>query len=93
MMCDTKPIANPQVVLREESDNWALLFNPDTADVIVINPAGVTIWKMMNGKNDIEDILIEIKNCFSEVAEDAKEHVILFIKDLQKRGLVGFEII
>jgi hypothetical protein len=25
-----KPIANPYVMLREEFDDWAVLFNPDT---------------------------------------------------------------
>jgi hypothetical protein len=25
-----KPKANPEIVLREEFDDWALLFNPDT---------------------------------------------------------------
>ncbi len=26
-----RPLVNPGVVLREEFDDWAVLFNPDTA--------------------------------------------------------------
>jgi hypothetical protein len=29
-----KPIANPVVVLREKFDDWAILFNPDTAGAV-----------------------------------------------------------
>ena len=45
-----KPIANPIVVLREEFDDWAVLFNPDTADALGINPVGVAVWKRMDGQ-------------------------------------------
>ena len=30
MLSNDKPIANPIIVFREEFDDWALLFNPDT---------------------------------------------------------------
>ncbi len=34
------PVANPSVVLREEFDNRAILFDPDTGDAFGINPVG-----------------------------------------------------
>ncbi len=66
-----KPIANPIVVLREEFDDWAVLFNPDTADAVGTNPVGVAVWKRMDGKRSIEDIVTEIKNKFEETPEAA----------------------
>ena len=36
-----KPVANPMVVLREEFDDWALLFDPDTNDIFTIDPVSV----------------------------------------------------
>ena len=47
------PIANPVCVLREEFDDWAVLFNPDTADAVGINPVGVAVWKLMDGRRDL----------------------------------------
>ncbi|RPJ51839.1 MAG: SynChlorMet cassette protein ScmD, partial [Acidobacteria bacterium] len=44
-----RPIANPTVVLREEFDDWAVLFNPDTAAAVGTNPVGVAVWKRMDG--------------------------------------------
>ncbi len=29
---EDKPIANPMIVFREEFDDWAVLFNPETGD-------------------------------------------------------------
>lgn len=86
------PIANPTIVLREEFDNWAFLFNPDTTRIVVINPAGVAVWKAMNGKNCREDIISKVKESFTDVPDDVAEDVDAFISDLEDRGFVGFEI-
>ena len=59
-----KPIANPNVVLREELDDWAVLFNPDTADASGINPVVVAVWKRMDGKRSLKEIVAEINNRF-----------------------------
>ncbi len=87
-----KPIANPVVVLREEFDDWAILFNPDTADAVGTNPVGVAVWKLMDGKHGIEEIIAEIKGQFDDVPDAASQDVLAFIKDLTKRGFVGYEL-
>lgn len=86
------PIANPMIVLREEFDNWAFLFNPETTSIVVINPVGVAVWKAMNGKNRREDIISELKSHFADVPDKVADDVDAFISDLEKRGFVGFEI-
>jgi SynChlorMet cassette protein ScmD len=87
-----KPIANPLVVLREEFDDWAILFNPDTARALGINPVGVAVWKGMNGKSSLEKIVSEIKDCFNEVPENALQEVTSFVNTLAEEGFVGFEL-
>jgi SynChlorMet cassette protein ScmD len=87
-----KPIGNPVVVLREEFDDWAILFNPDTADAIGTNPVGVAVWKLMDGKHGIEEIIAEIKDQFADVPDAAAKDVLAFIKDLTQRGFVGHEL-
>ena len=46
-------IRNPDVVLREEDPSGALLFNPDTNQIRVINGTGLFIWKHCDGKHDL----------------------------------------
>jgi SynChlorMet cassette protein ScmD len=45
------PIANPHVVLREEFDDWAILFDPDSGRGFGLSPTGAYVWKLLDGKH------------------------------------------
>src|ERR1035438_2749201 len=87
-----RPIANPIVVLREEFDDWAVLFNPDTADAVGTNPVGVAVWKRMDGKKRLEDIVSEIKNNFEGTPDAAFKEIAVFVNTLEEKGFVGLEV-
>jgi SynChlorMet cassette protein ScmD len=86
------PIANPLIVLREEFDDWAILFDPDTGNAFGLNPTGVFIWKLLDGKHGTEDIIKKLRDEAEDVPEDAGEHARQFIVSLEKQGLVGYEV-
>jgi SynChlorMet cassette protein ScmD len=92
MTLSDKPFANPTVVLREEFDDWAVLFNPDTADAVGINPVGVAIWKLMDGTCGFDEIIKEIGERFSNVPETALQEVTTFVEELTRLGFVGYEV-
>lgn len=92
MKLSKNPVQNPQVVLREEFDNWAILFNPGTADAVGINPMGVAIWKLIDGRRGIEDIAAKIRDEFSEVPPNAVEEISVYIDQLYKKEFVGYEL-
>ncbi len=85
-------IANPIVVLRKEFDDWAVLFNPDTAEAVGVNPVGVAIWELLNGENSLENIADRISQDFSDVPGSAAQEIQTFIEDLTERGFVGSEL-
>jgi len=87
----TMPIANTMLVLREEFDDWAVLFDPDTGDGFGLNPISVFIWKRLDGKHTIQDIMKEIQEDCEDVPENAEQEVNDFLDELIKRGYVGFE--
>ena len=87
-----RPIANPIVVLREEFDDWAVLFNPETADAVGTNPVGVAVWKRMDGKRSIEDIVSEIRNSFEDAPDAAIKEIGAFVNVLAENGFVGLEL-
>lgn len=87
-----RPIANPVVVLREEFDDWAVLFNPDTADAVGTNPVGVAVWKRLDGKRSLGEIVSEIRNGFEGVPEAALEEINAFVDKLSESGFVGYEL-
>ena len=87
-----RPMANPTVVLREEFDDWAVLFNPDTADAVGISPVGVAIWKLMDGRRGVEEIALQVAEQFdgapANVADEVRAHVV----ELAQYGFVGYEL-
>ncbi|OPY92993.1 MAG: Coenzyme PQQ synthesis protein D (PqqD) [Syntrophaceae bacterium PtaU1.Bin231] len=85
------PIANPLIVLREEFDDWAILFDPDTGNAFGLNPTGVFIWKLLDGKHDTDAIVGRLREEAEDVPEDAAEHASQFIAALEAQGLVGYE--
>jgi len=85
------PVANPLIVLREEFDDWAVLFNPENGVAFALDPISVFIWKRLDGKKKIDEIVAELRASFEEVPPDAEEHCREFIGDLLKRGLAGYE--
>ena len=86
-----KPVANPDIVLREEFDDWAILFDPDTGDCYGLNPTGVFIWKLLDGRHSIEEIVQKLRGEAEGVPETASEQVAGFTRALEKKGFVGFE--
>lgn len=85
---NSKPIANPVVALREEFDNWAILFNPDTANAVGISPVGVAIWKQLDGRHTLAQIVAALQEQFTDVPGTAAEEVAGFVDELVKKGFV-----
>jgi SynChlorMet cassette protein ScmD len=85
------PVANPIVVLREEFDDWAVLFDPDTGNAFGLNPVGVFIWKRLDGRHTIEDIQKELHQNCESVPKNANIHLKDFIQSLVDQGLAGYE--
>lgn len=83
-------IRNPDVVLREEDPDGALLFNPDTNQIRVINTTGLFIWKHCDGKKDLPAIVSALKKTFDGVPEaEVDAQVKAFIDDMQSNGFLG----
>ncbi|MBW1792608.1 MAG: SynChlorMet cassette protein ScmD [Deltaproteobacteria bacterium] len=87
-----KPIANPLLVLREEFDDWAILFDPDTGDGFGLNPSSVFIFKRLDGKHTLQDILKELHESCEDMPENAEQEIKDFIEELVEKGYVGYEV-
>ncbi len=92
MNLSATPVPNPMAVLREEFDEWALLFNPDTADVFGINPVGVAVWKLLDGTRDVSQVAAFVRDAFEGAPETVAAEVAAFLTTLEERGFVGHEM-
>jgi SynChlorMet cassette protein ScmD len=86
------PVRNPDIVFRQEFDEWAILFDPSTGNAFAINPVSAFIWKNLDGKHNPEELACLVKDEFDEVPENVQEDVLTFIKDMVEKGDVGFEV-
>lgn len=84
------PVANPAAVLREEFDDWAVLFDPDINNAYGLHPVSVIIWKCLDGKHSIKDIAELIRQRCNNVPKEIEEHVKGFVGELIKKGLAGY---
>jgi SynChlorMet cassette protein ScmD len=81
-------VKDPKVVLREEFDQWGILFNPDTSEVISINAVGIDIWKSIERASSLKDILTVIDAQYDQVPKEAQEQIKSFLEILIKRGFL-----
>ena len=91
MTAARKAFANPVVVLREEFDDWAVLYNPDTAAASGISPVGVAIFKLLDGRRTLGQIVEAVNSEFDDVPAGVEEEVRAFIDQLAAKGYVGYE--
>ena len=92
MPVNNKPIANPILVFREEFDDWAILFDPDTGDGFGLNPVSVFIWKRLDGKHTIQDILMELRKSCEDMPDTAEQEIKVFVEGLVEKGYAGYEV-
>lgn len=86
-------IRNPEVILREEDPDGALLFNPDTNQIRVINTTGLFIWNHCDGKRNFPAIVSALKEAFDHVpGKEVDDHVREFVKDMRANGFLGVPI-
>lgn len=92
MSPDFKPIPNRDTVLREEFDDWAILFNPDTAAAVGVNPVGVVTWKLIDGERSLADIAEALRERFDMVPDMVTDDIAGFVAELTEYGFVGREL-
>ncbi|MPN23956.1 hypothetical protein SDC9_171349 [bioreactor metagenome] len=84
-------VLNPEIVYREDFDDWALLFDADTAETYGLNEVSSFIWKKLDGNTSVEDLVSQIKEEFDEVPDNTPELVQKFLDSLEEKGLIGYK--
>jgi hypothetical protein len=83
-------IRNPDVVVHEEDEDGALVFNPDNDQVKVLNRTGFFIWRLCDGTNDLDGMIIAVNNAYAGAAgHQVARQVASFIDEMVRSGFVG----
>ena len=76
------PVAVPNAVCREEFDDWALLYDPDSGEVYGLNPVAAFIWRQVNGRRSV-------RASFGDAPQTVEAETLAFVEKLRSRGFVG----
>jgi sensor domain CHASE-containing protein len=75
-------LANPVVSCGDEKDG-SVLFNPDTDDMVVINPSGKLIWEFIQSAHTAQEIAAHLVETYQGVsAEQAAQDAQGFVDSL-----------
>ena len=92
MQLSSIPIQNPAVLAREIVDGEMVLVNADSAASLALTTqTAVSVWKMTDGNNSIQNIIDGILDQFQDVPDTVSSDVLAFIKLLSRDGFIGFE--
>ena len=82
---------SPNIVLREEADDWGILFDPDTGNSVVLNPVAISMFKAMRKTQDPEKVATMIREEYDDIPETLESDFSELVENLARHGFIGFE--
>lgn len=86
---ETKLVVNPMMVLREEAEEGAILFDPDSGSVRILNQTATAIWKLLDGRRTLSEVVEALKEQFAEMDANAEDQVLALVGELYRVGAIG----
>lgn len=86
----TRLVQNPDIVLREEEENAALLFEPNTGAIHILNGTALAVWSRLDGSQAVSQILAELSEIYdmdSDAADDVR-HLLANLLEINAVQLV-----
>ena len=81
---------NPDVIVKEEDEDGALVFNPETDRILVLNPTAFFVWKQCDGSRTMADIVQTVADKFEGVPQDEMEsQVATYINEMVAASFIG----
>jgi hypothetical protein len=85
---ETRLAVNPNLVLRIEDDDCALLFDPDNGSVQLFNQTAVEIWQRLDGRRSLRELIVSLGDVFDAMGPEAESQVLHTVASLLQVGAV-----
>jgi hypothetical protein len=92
-LASTYPRRHPDTAFRQVGDEGGLVVLPGRAEVKVLNPVGIAVFKMLDGSRDLDTLAAAIAEEFEIAPEKARQDVISFLEELQHEGMLADEAV
>ena len=77
------------IQLHQEYDDWAVLFDRQTTQSLVINPVGIVIWQVLREKSTLTELVKTVGDTFEDVPLEIMVDVEEFVDGLVQGGFVN----
>jgi hypothetical protein len=85
----TRLTTNPNVFLREEEDEAGILYDPDTGSVRILNATAVDVWKLLDGRRSVAQVIGALQEVYDGLDETAESQVLKLVRELYRVGALG----
>ena len=83
---------NPLAVFRQEMDDNAILFNPESGEIFALNPTGRVIWQALAEGLDRDAVLDKLaEKCRTPLPPEAAQDLDEFLAALKRKGFLADE--
>jgi hypothetical protein len=83
---DTPLVTNPDLVLREEGTEGAILFDPDSGEVRILNPTATSVWKHLQKVRTLREVIAALSREYEGVDSESEEEVLALVRELMRLG-------
>ncbi len=83
-----KRVARDERIAWQIIEDEAVLVDREEGEVLRLNPIGAEIWKTIDGKRTLTEIIDHVYQTFEVDRKRAQKDVIRFVKKLLRRELV-----
>lgn len=85
---DTRVTPRSTLTLREESDDCAILFDPDSGEAHALSPVAAFCWLRLNGHKSVAELTREVGLEFNDVPENLERDILELVAELLRLNLV-----
>jgi hypothetical protein len=86
MDLNTKFMTNPNMVLRVEGDDCAILFDPDAGSVRILNVTAAAVWQLLNGERSVTQLFAHLRETYTGFNAQSETQVLKLLTELQGYG-------
>ncbi len=85
----TRLAVNSRLLMREEGEEGALLFDPDTGMVRLLNSTAAAIYELIDGRRTVSEMAEVLRRRYDEFDADAEIQVVGLLDGWYQSGIVG----
>jgi hypothetical protein len=74
------------VQFRSEGDDGAILYDPETDRVAILNPTAASVWSLLDGVRTVSELVAALATEYEDMGPEAEAQVLRTVRGFVDRG-------